>query len=140
VVEFLSDAWITELDRAARAAPTLAALGIPERLVVEQHVSRPDGDVVYHFVFEATGARVERGPAEDADLSLAMDTATAWELETGTVGAQEAVAAGRVKISGHAERLRAAGEALHAVHDVFAGLRDTTSSPGGPAGEDGGRR
>ncbi len=140
VAEFLSDAWITELDRAARAAPGLAALGTPARLVVEECVRHEGRDVVYHFVFESTGARVERGPASHADLSLVTDAATAWGLGTGTVGAQEAIVSGNLKIRGRAERLRAAGEALHAVHDVFEHVRDATTAPDDRAGDAGERR
>jgi hypothetical protein len=140
VAEFLSDAWIAELDRAARAAPDLAAVGTPESLVVEQHVRRADGDVVYHFVFDPTGARVDRGPALNPDLTFSTDAATAWGLETGALGVQEAVRAGTLKLRGHAERLRAASEALHAVHDVFERVRETTSGPGGPEADGGERR
>jgi len=140
VAEFLTDAWIAELDQAARAAPSLAALGRTERLVVEQRIRRADDDVVYHFVFEPTGARVERGAAAIADLSLATDAATAWGLETGTVGAREAIVSGHLKIRGRAERLRSAGEALRAVHDVFAAVRAATTTRDDQAGDGGERR
>ena len=140
MAEFLSDAWIAELDRAARAAPSLAAVGGAERLVVEQHVRRAGHDVVYHFVFEPTGARVERGAAARADLSLATDAATAWGLETGAVDARDAIVAGRLKVRGHAERLRSAGEALVAVADVFEAVRATTSAADDQTGGGGERR
>lgn len=130
VAEFLSDAWIAELDGAARGAPTLASLGDSAPLVVEQQVRVANGAVAYHFVFDASGARVRRGPASDPDVVLVTDVDSAWGLACGALAAADAVAAGRVRLRGRMDRLRAAGPALQGVQDVFARVRASTTAPG----------
>lgn len=131
MAEFLSESWIAELDRAARGASSLAGLGAADSLVVEQRVRRGDGEVVYHFAFGSDGARVRRGPAEAPDLVVVTDIVTARGLQQGTVNAQQAAVAGGLKVSGDIGRLRAAGEALRNVDDVFRTVREATTYPEG---------
>ena len=134
VAEFLSASWIAEMDRAARAAPSLAGLGREGPLVVEQRVGRADDEVVYHLAFTSEGARVQAGPAATPDLTLVVDAETARRLQEGTLNAQQAAAAGRLKVRGHLGRLRAAGEALRSVEDVFRAVREATTYPAGREG------
>jgi hypothetical protein len=129
VVEFLSESWVAALDAAARAAPSLAALGVPDPFVVEQRVRQGDGEVVYHLSFQARGARVLMGPAAAPDLVLFTDADTARALQQGTLGAQDAAARRRLTIRGQAGRLRNAGEALRSLEDVFRTVRDQTTYP-----------
>jgi hypothetical protein len=129
VAEFLSASWIAEMDRAARDAPSLAPLGAGETLVVEQRVHLGDRDVVYHLAFTSDGARVRAGPAESPDLTVVVDAVTARQLQAGTVKAQQAAVAGRLKIRGNIRRLRAAGDALESVEDVFRAVREATTYP-----------
>jgi hypothetical protein len=135
VAEFLSESWIVELDRAARDASSLGGLGSPEPLVVEQRVRRRDDEVVYHCSFSAGGARVRSGPAAAPNLVFVTDAESARRLHQGTLSAQEAAVGGRLKIRGEVGRLRAAGDALRALDDVFQTVRDATTYPaesGGP--------
>jgi putative sterol carrier protein len=129
VAEFLSESWVAEMDRAARDAPALAAVGAAEALVVEQRVRRGDDLVVYHLAFASDGTRVRVGPATTPDLVLITDAATARGLQLGTVNAEQAAMAGRLKIRGQIGRLRAAGEALRSMDDVFRAVRDATTYP-----------
>jgi hypothetical protein len=128
VAEFLSDAWIAELDRAASATPDLATEADAVPVVVEQVVRRADHtEFAYHLVFGPTGARVRPGPAESPDLVILTDEETARGLARGTLNAQQAAVAGRLKLRGHAERLRDAGELLRAAGDVFRTVREGTT-------------
>jgi SCP-2 sterol transfer family len=127
VAEFLSDDWIAALDRAARAAPGLASLAPETPLVIEQRVRLGDREVVYSLSFDATGARVVAGPASSPDVVLVTDAATAWALQRGAINGQEAAVTGHLKLRGDVERLRAAGEALRAVDDVFSEVRAATT-------------
>ena len=129
MAEFLSDAWIAELDHAARAAPGVSALGAGQPLVIEQHVRRGDDEVVYSMRFAAEGARVEKGAASQPDVIVRTDAATALAMQRGTMSAQDAAAAGRLKIRGRMERLRAVGEALRTLDDVFGEVRAATTDP-----------
>ena len=127
VAEFLSEAWIVALDRAARAAPDLASVAPDAPLVIEQRVRRDGDEVVYALCFDATGARVVPGPASSPDAVLVTDAPTAWALALGTISAQQAAVTGHLKLRGDVERLRAAGEALRAVADVFSEVRSDTT-------------
>ncbi len=141
MAEFLSDPWIAELDRAARAAPTLATTPGTGPVVVEQRVRRADHtEVAYHLVFDPNGARVRPGPADAPDLVLLTDETTARGLARGTLNAQQAAVGGRLKLRGRAERLRDAGELLRAAGDVFRAVRDhTTDRPVSSSREEGPR-
>jgi hypothetical protein len=129
VAEFLSETWIAELDRAARDSASLGQLGSPEPFVVEQRVQHGDDEVVYHVSFASTGARVHSGPAAAPDLVLVTDAETARRLQRGTLNAQEAAVSNRLKVRGRVGRLRAAGEALRSLDDVFQTVRDATTYP-----------
>jgi putative sterol carrier protein len=135
VAEFLSDAWIAALDRAARSVPPLAGLAAQSRLVVEQRVRRDDAEIVYAVRFDGDGVRVEHGAAHAPDLVLHMDAVTARAIQQGTTTAQEAVASGRLKVRGRLERLRALGEALRSLDDVFRDVRAATTDGDGEPGD-----
>ncbi len=138
VAEFLSDDWITALDRAARAAPELASVAPEIPLAIEQRVQLGDGEVVYTLSFDATGARVIAGPVSAPDVVLVTDAATARALQRGTMNGEQAAVTGHLKLRGDVERLRAVGDALRAVDDVFSEVRAATTyadedDPGAPA-------
>lgn len=136
MAEFLSESWIAELDRAARDAASRGRLRLPEPLVVEQRVQRGGDEVVYHVSFASNGARVHIGPAAAPDLVLVTDAETARRLQQGTLNAQEAAVGHRLKVRGRVGRLRAAGEALRSLDDVFQTVRDATTYPAESGGAD----
>jgi hypothetical protein len=128
VAEFLSPAWLAELDVVARSSAELAAVGREQPLVVEQRVTgAPAGDATYHLVCGPDGARIEPGPAARPDLVITTDYRTAWSWHRGTGNVQHALAEGGAKIGGDLIRLRAHAPQLAAIGDVFAALRGTTS-------------
>jgi hypothetical protein len=135
VAEFLSDAWLAALDRAARALPPLAGLAGQPALIVEQRVRRGADEVVYSVRFDCDGVRVERGSIAAPDLVLRTDAATARAIQRGATTAQEAVASDRLKIRGSIGRLRALGEALRTLDDVFRDVRSATTDADGEPGE-----
>jgi hypothetical protein len=127
VVEFLSDAWIAELDAAARVANDLAA---DPPIVLETLVHRSDGDRGYQVHFAADGATVT-GPGESlADVVLVTDAATAWALHEGALRAQDAFACGALKVRGRPELLGTHAELLAALERAWAPLRSATTPPG----------
>jgi SCP-2 sterol transfer family len=135
VAQFLSDAWIAALDRAARTVPPLAGVAAQQPLVVEQRVRREHDEVIYAVRFDGDGVRVEHGPGHAPDLVLRMDAVTARAIQRGTTTAQEAVANGRLKVRGRVERLRALGEALRRLDDVFRDVRAATTDADGAPGD-----
>jgi hypothetical protein len=131
--EFLSAEWIDALDDVAQAA-TLPQSAADASFTVEQVVrDAPGGEVRYHLRLEHRGARIRRGPAETPDLRLFADYDVAARLQRGEISAQQALAAGSLKVQGRLQRLVQAGEALRALEDLFAPVRAVTTYPESPA-------
>ena len=125
--EFLSAAWIDELDAAARMA-ALPDEATDTSITVEQVVrDAPGGEVRYHLRVEGGHVRVQRGAADAPDLRLYSDYNTAVGLQRGEINAQDALTAGRLKVQGRLEALQHANDALRALHDVFTAVRAGTT-------------
>ena len=125
--EFLSAEWIDALDTAAEAT-TLPESAAGASLTVEQVVrDAAGGEVRYHLRLEHRRARIRRGAAEAPDLRLFADYDTAARLQRGEISAQQALAAGDLKVQGRLQRLVQAGDALQALEDLFAPVRAGTT-------------
>ena len=125
--EFLSPEWIEALDAAARAVVVpddIAAASIEVEQVVRDG---PRGEVRYHLQLEDGRARVFPGPAASPHLRLIADYDAATRIQRGEVNAQEALAAGRLKVQGRFAQLVRADEALRSLADVFAAVRAATT-------------
>jgi hypothetical protein len=128
VARFLSAEWITELDRAAARSSRLVDDLAGVTLVVERRVQGgPLGDVAYVTRIEDGRVRFVAGPADDADLVLLSDYATARALARGELNAQQAFAAGRLKVRGRLDTLVAHARTLAAVGAGLEDVRATTS-------------
>jgi putative sterol carrier protein len=118
---FLTDAWLDDLDAAARVAelPTEASL------VLQQVVTDgPDGhEVAYALVVRDGRVRVERGRAGNPDLVFTQDRATAAAIHRGELSAQAAFMQGRLRLRGDLRAVVDRAGELAAVHDVFASVR-----------------
>jgi putative sterol carrier protein len=118
---FLTDAWLDDLDAAARVAelPT----GAP--LVLQQVVTDGlDGhEVAYALVVREGRVHVERGRADDPDLVFTQDRDTAEAIHRGELSAQAAFMQGRLRLGGDLRAVVDRASELAAVHDVFASVR-----------------
>jgi hypothetical protein len=127
MAEFLSPAWIAELDAAARAADDLT---VDTPFVVEQ-VVRDEGsdDVRYRVLVGPGGASVAAVPAagDAPDLTLITDRVTARALHEGHVRAQDALARGSLKVRGRPEVLAGRAELLTRLDAAFAPVRACTT-------------
>jgi putative sterol carrier protein len=127
VTDFLSVEWIEALDAAARAA-TLPESASAVSITIEQVVrDAPGGESRYHLRIEDGRARVQSGPAAAPDLRLFADYDVAARIQRGEVNAQEALAAGRLKVQGRFAHLLRVDDALRALEDVFAPVRAETT-------------
>jgi len=127
MAEFLSAAWIAELDAAARAADDLVA---DPPFVVEQVVRDAGvGEVRYRVRIGPDGASVDAvsDPADPPDLALVTDRQTAAELHRGRLRAQDALARGSLKVRGRPEVLAGRAELLVRLDAVFAPVRGGTT-------------
>jgi hypothetical protein len=139
MAEFLSAEWISELDAAAARVAGLERLDT--ELVIEQVVrGAPDGDVRYQVRLLPTGAHVVIGGDSPADLVLVTDYATACTLHAGVTRAQDALAAGALKVRGRPEVLARQSELLEALDDAFAPVRARTTFAGEAARQAPGER
>jgi len=131
MAEFLSAAWIAELDAAARAAADVVA---DPPFVVEQVVRDTGaGEVRYRVRVGPEGASVHVASerSDPSDLTLVTDRETAGELHRGRLRAQDALARGSLKVRGRPEVLAGRAELLARLDAVFAQVRAGTTFRGG---------
>jgi len=118
---FLTDAWLADLETAARAA----AVATASPLVLQQIVpDGPDGhEVAYALVVADGRLRVERGRVTDPDLTFTQDRATAEAIHRGELSAQSAFMQGRLRLGGDLRAVIDRAGELAAIDDVLAGAR-----------------
>ena len=125
MAEFLSAAWIAELDAAARGA---ADLLVDAPLVVEQVVDDGAGVTVrYQVRIGPAGASVSGDTGAPADVVLVTDRATAWAMHGGRLRAQDAFARGALKVRGRPELLAGRAELFARLDRAFAPVRAGTT-------------
>lgn len=140
VAEFLSPAWVAELDAALRtldAEPSGTTNHDEDHVfVVEQRVRRAGAaDHAHHLVARGRRFRAVVGPASAPDLIITTDLQTAIAIQRGAMNAQTALSGGHLRLGGDLDRLRARSELFASLDDVFAALRaDTTYPDEGGAG------
>ena len=122
---FLSPEWVADLAEAARAAT--APDGVA--LVVQQVVvdGRAGGEAAYAVRIADGAVAVTEGRADDADLTLTQDRATAAAIARGELSAQAAFLEGRLQVGGDLDAARAGARALTALADLFAAPRAATA-------------
>lgn len=124
MAEFLSDAWIADLDAAARTVSPDADL----QLVIQEVVLGDGGPDAAYVIRIADGrVTVTTGRTDDADLTLTQDRATASEIARGELSAQVAFMAGRLRAGGDLRAVMERSSALAALGDVFASVRAATT-------------
>ena len=117
---YLSEEWIQEADAALRASGLCTSQG--DHFAVEQRV----GEVVFHMVFDESGARVSSGPATDPAMVFCQSRATAVAIALGQLSAEEAVLNGEVTFEGDPMALLTHRRLLANTEDVFAEVRART--------------
>jgi hypothetical protein len=128
VSEFLSAAWLAELDAAGRAAGPVAEMA---RFSLTHIVSGVPGrgEVQYVLRFEPEGITVGGTGTGTGDVMFVTDYETAVALAQGTVNAQQALAQGRLRVRGDIAVLTYNASAVTRYGDVFASVRASTSYP-----------
>lgn len=110
MTEFLSDAWIAQLDASYADSPGSA----PETVTVQYVVTADAGVRSYHLVMGPDRDRAIAGQAESPDVTFSMDEATAKAISSGELSTEEAFITGRLDIDGDPgpliEAYRAAGD------------------------------
>lgn len=128
---YLSDAWVTALDEAARASGSLAEATAGVHLVLEQVVTsvpvtdrtdEPDAvrgaaEVRWHVVVDDGTVRFHWGAATEPTVRFTTDAMTARAITDGRRSATEAFMAGELRVGGDTT-------ALVVYHELFSGLGD----------------
>lgn len=118
VVDYLSDQWLAEADRALAALPPVAG-----PLVVGFRVrGGPRGDRAYRLVLGPDRVGVEPG-ADGASVTMNMGWDLAVSLAQGTASAQRAFLEGALSVEGDPVVLLGHHDQLARVDDVLADLR-----------------
>ena len=124
MADFLSPAWIADLDAAAGAAHAPAEV----RLVVQQVVVDGDVELAAYAVRIADGqVRVEPGRAADADVTFTVDRPTAAAIARGERSAQQAFLDGALRVGGDLTRVLDGSRQLAGLVDLFGAARTGTS-------------
>ena len=135
MAEFLSEAWVEELDRAGVVVEDGPAFTF-DQVVTDA----PSGDIRYRVSVEGGRLRVRplaRSVAGGADATLITSFPTAVALATGRCDASAAFAAGLVRFRGNGAALQAAAGALTAVAEALATVRARTTFPAESSDGDG---
>jgi len=123
VAEFLSDAWLADLARAATSAAGPPGV----TLVIQQQVQDERAGVAYAIRIADGQVTVVPGHVDAADLTFTQDRATAVAIARGDLSAQVAFMAGRLRIGGDLRTVLQHAAALSAIADIFAEVRDDTT-------------
>ncbi len=124
-VRFLSRDWVSALDACLRDASPLE--NAPTFSVAHVVADGPEGAVTYVMRVEQGRARATlTAQVEDADVVLHEDYATAAAISRGELSSQQAVAAGRLKLSGDVRALLRLGTAFVAFGAASERLRRNT--------------
>ena len=126
MARFLSPEWLAEVEAVARRDERVRHSASMVDLTV-RHVVRgaPQGDIAYNVHIADGTVQVEPG-GTDGDVELTQDYGTAVAISQGAVTPAAAFAAGRLKLGGRVDVLVRTGDALAALTDVFAQVRETT--------------
>ena len=124
MAEFLTDAWLDDLDAAVRAVTMPADV----RLTVQQVVLDDRGrETAYTIRIEGGRASVTPGRVDDADVTFTHDRATAAAIAQGELSAQVAFMAGRLRVGGDLHGVMDRTQQLVELGDLFASARAETS-------------
>ncbi len=127
MVRYLSLDWIDALSTEVAASAEMAEVAASHRVGITQVVSDgPEGTVVYHLQVGDDGARFGAGPAEPEDLRFEQHWATAVDVATGAMNAQEAFLAGKIRLFGDPGALMANQPVFRALDAAFTTVRERT--------------
>lgn len=118
-----SDEWITALDAAAGADPTLREAAVGRHVVIGQEVVDGTRRIRWHVVLDDGRVAVRPGPADAPDVTFSQDAEVAAAVASGRMAARTAFALGHLRVGGDVDVLLEVAPALAGLGDVFASVR-----------------
>jgi hypothetical protein len=127
VIRYLSLEWIDALSHEVANDARLAELAAAHRIGVTQVVTGgPEGDVIYHLQVGDGSVRFGPGPADPEDVRMEQSWATAVDVATGEMNAQDAFIRGHIRFTGDQQRLIDSQPVFGALDAVFSSVRERT--------------
>ena len=96
MTDFLSDAWVAQLDATYADSPGSS----PEPVTVQYVVATDSGERRYHLVMGPDRDRAVHGRADAPDVTFSMNEETARAISSGELSTEEAFITGRLDIDG----------------------------------------
>ena len=130
MVEYLSSQWLAAADEALRSDEELQTTAGDIDLVIDQVVTRVEGeDIRYHMRF-GNGVRLLPGPAPKPDVSYRQTYEVAIAIAAGRDSAQMAFMRGDLVVGGDVRAMLPHRALLDRLTDSLAALRaDTRFDP-----------
>ena len=130
VAAYLSPEWFEQLNRAADRVGDALQCSAGIHLTIQQVVSGgPLGDVRYWVRVDDGTVAAGLGQADDPDATISQSYSTAVAVATGELDVEEALMAGRIRLSGNVAALIQHQEALLGLDAAFADVPRRTSYP-----------
>ena len=127
MVRFLSDEWLAELNEAVAADENVLLAASDVHLTVQQVVVGTDGrQTCYATRVDDGRVALTQGPADDADATITEDYDTAAALAQGATTPQDAILAGKVRVSGDLGALLRGQAVLDRMRTRFDDVRART--------------
>lgn len=127
MARFLSNEWLAELNGAIASDEEVRRAGSGVHLMLQQVVVGPDGRTTCYCTRVDDGlVELTPGRAESADVTITEDYDTAAALAQGRTTPQDAILAGKVRVSGNLLALLAGQEVLDRVRGRLGDVRTRT--------------
>lgn len=124
---YLSPAWFDDVNQVARAADELRRTTSGARVVLQQVVTRPAGDVRYWVRLDDGSVQVGPGDAERPTATVTQSYETAVAVSRGERSIEDAILAGETRLAGDIGALVRHLAALQSVAATLAAVRDRTT-------------
>ena len=123
MAQFLSDAWLSELDAAARTARPPSDMSLVIQQVV---VDDAEPEVAYALRIRDGAMSVAPGRVDDADVTFTQDRDTARSIAEGSLSAQAAFMSGKLRMGGDLRDVLERSTGVVDLDDLFASVRAST--------------
>jgi putative sterol carrier protein len=126
-LKYLSDEWATAATEALNSNDSFKNAINNVTLSVQQNVTGgPDGDTGYFMKLDGGNAQMAIGQAENPDVTIGQDYATAVAIAKGELNAQNAFMTGKLKVSGNMAKLMQHQGAFAGLEGALKPLQDQT--------------
>lgn len=127
MLRYLSDEWLAVLDRAAASSEQVREAAIGLEVTVQHIVTGGDeGEFSYHVVISGGEVSFRPGEAEQPDVTIRTDRATAVAIATGERSAQAAFLDASLVLEGDLRCLIGCGEVLAGIDGALDEIRSET--------------